>query len=1242
MPRTISSSVTGPVTLAFPTDNPLTITSTGTVTSTGAGNDGIDGSGGAWTVGNSGTVSSGNADGFNLSGGATLTNNAGGVITSTGTAGSGLFVGAALYIRGGTGNVTNNGSISGVGYGVGLAGGGSVTNTSSLTGGEDAIRISGGAGTISNTGTIAGTVDDAIGLFSGGSITNASGATISSAGTMGAAVYTTGGATNVTNSGNVTSANHGFLIEAGGTVTNNAGASISVVNTGVFFKVLPGTVLNSGNISGTGMSGTGVYLENSGNVTNTSTGTISGALFGAFLEGSGGSISNSGSISGASADGVVLGMGGTVTNLAGGNITGGSTGVYVKYRATGTVTNSGNIAGTTTSSTGVDLAGGGTLTNNATGTITGGTNGVFVGSSSTLATLSMIGTISNAGHIQGVSADGVDLLKGGSVTNLAGGTITGNSNGVYVNAGSSGTVINGGNIIATSTTGAGVDLGGGGSVTNNSGSSISGGSFGVFTTGASGTVTNNASIAGSHGVGLSAGGSVTNSSTGTITGQLAGVQALTSIASLVNTGLITATAGAGADIEGGGSVTNNAGGNITGSTFGVFMSGSANTVTNAGTITGPTYAVDFTGSGTNRLIVDPTAVFTGKVAANSTAANTLELASGTGSIGGLGGVGSSFANFQTLAVDAGGSWTLTGANTTTSVLDAGSLDLAGTLNNSATIAFQGSSSQLLVDNAATFGSNVGTPSYTGPQLQDFISGDKIDLKNISSAGVTLSYNATTGLLQITNGASQVATLDFQNSSLGSGFFDAMSDGGTGTLIALGPDIPPVIGGTLADQAITDHQTVNPFADVTVTDAESGVTITATINFNGANGSFTAASLAAAGFTGSNGSYSTVTAVSAATLQSDLRQLVFMPTEGEVPPGSTVTTNFTLALNDQHGGTPSNSTTSVVATAVTGGLSDVLWRNSNDDTLAEWTMSGSQITSDPQITFQGNVVAPGPAWSLAGIGEFAGGGTTDLLWRNANGTLAEWAMNGSQITSSQFVTFQGNPVDLSSSWSLAGIGDFNGNGTSDVLWRNTDGTLAEWTMNGSQITSSQFVTFQGNPVDLSSSWSLAGVGDFNGNGTSDVLWHNTDGTLAEWTMNGSQITSDPLVTFQGNVVDLASSWSLAGIGDFNGNGTSDVLWRNTNGTLAEWTMNGSQITSSQYVTFQGNPVTLDASWQIAQIGDFTGNGTSDILWRNSNGALAEWTMNGSQITSSQYVTFQGNPVSLANSWTTLAKPTDFIG
>ena len=40
------------------------------------------------------------------------------------------------------------------------------------------------------------------------------------------------------------------------------------------------------------------------------------------------------------------------------------------------------------------------------------------------------------------------------------------------------------------------------------------------------------------------------------------------------------------------------------------------------------------------------------------------------------------------------------------------------------------------------------------------------------------------------------------------------------------------------------------------------------------------------------------------------------------------------------------------------------------------------------------------------------------------------------------------------------------------------------------------------------------------------------------------------------------WAPAGplpeTGDFNGDGKSDILWRNTNGEMAIWLMNGAQV------------------------------------------------------------------------------------
>ncbi len=61
------------------------------------------------------------------------------------------------------------------------------------------------------------------------------------------------------------------------------------------------------------------------------------------------------------------------------------------------------------------------------------------------------------------------------------------------------------------------------------------------------------------------------------------------------------------------------------------------------------------------------------------------------------------------------------------------------------------------------------------------------------------------------------------------------------------------------------------------------------------------------------------------------------------------------------------------------------------------------------------------------------------------------MNSSNIWSAQTLG-QADP-----SWSIIGAADFNGDGRSDLLWRQSgSGMLAEWLMDGSQITSSQII------------------------------------------------------------------------------------------------------------------------------------------------------------------------------------------
>ena len=213
--------------------------------------------------------------------------------------------------------------------------------------------------------------------------------------------------------------------------------------------------------------------------------------------------------------------------------------------------------------------------------------------------------------------------------------------------------------------------------------------------------------------------------------------------------------------------------------------------------------------------------------------------------------------------------------------------------------------------------------------------------------------------------------------------------------------------------------------------------------------------------------------------------------------------------------------------------------------------------------------------------------------------------------------------------------------SDLLWHNSAGQLVLWTLNGSTITGSGLVTSGGNPVNPDPSWSIAGVGDLDGDGMSDLVWRNSaTNQVTAWFMNGSSISGSGDLSAGGVAAKPDASWGVAGVGDFNADGAADLLWRKSDGTLAMWLMNGSSIDRSNFVTSGGLPVSPDAAWHVVEIGDFNGDARSDILWRNDSGVTAEWLMKGATITSSVTPSSGGNPVNPDPTWSVQAKPTNF--
>ena len=91
--------------------------------------------------------------------------------------------------------------------------------------------------------------------------------------------------------------------------------------------------------------------------------------------------------------------------------------------------------------------------------------------------------------------------------------------------------------------------------------------------------------------------------------------------------------------------------------------------------------------------------------------------------------------------------------------------------------------------------------------------------------------------------------------------------------------------------------------------------------------------------------------------------------------------------------------------------------------------------------------------------------------------------------------------------------------------------------------------------------------------------------------------------------MTSNFVVQGIGDFNGDGKIDILWRDTNsGVLSIWFTNGAQVTSGAAVG------ALSSNWSVAQIGDYNGDGMSDILLLDSADDVAVWLMNGATVAS----------------------------
>jgi hypothetical protein len=228
------------------------------------------------------------------------------------------------------------------------------------------------------------------------------------------------------------------------------------------------------------------------------------------------------------------------------------------------------------------------------------------------------------------------------------------------------------------------------------------------------------------------------------------------------------------------------------------------------------------------------------------------------------------------------------------------------------------------------------------------------------------------------------------------------------------------------------------------------------------------------------------------------------------------------------------------------------------------------------------------------GDFNGDHKTDILWRNqATGEDKIWFMDGTKLLNEfPLQSFMPDP-----NWNIVGTADFDGDGQTDILWRNAaDGNNLVWVMNGIRL-------FREAPLPpvADTNWKIVAAGAFDGDAGPDIAWRNAaTGENGVWLMDGTTVVGGAVLP---GVADL--NWNIVGVGDFNAMGKSDILWRNqATGDNVVWFMNDTTVTGGAVLA----PVP-DGNWRIAGVGDFNGDGRPDIVWRNAvTGENLVWFMN----------------------------------
>ena len=303
-------------------------------------------------------------------------------------------------------------------------------------------------------------------------------------------------------------------------------------------------------------------------------------------------------------------------------------------------------------------------------------------------------------------------------------------------------------------------------------------------------------------------------------------------------------------------------------------------------------------------------------------------------------------------------------------------------------------------------------------------------------------------------------------------------------------------------------------------------------------------------------------------------------------------------------------------------------------------SGNPSTAN--ATLQGDLLGAFLGYSVAGAGDVNADGYADVIvgaYRYESGQAEEGAAfvfhgassgisNGNPATAN--ATLQSNQDFAELGVSVDGAGDVNGDGYADVIVGadifadGESGEGAAFVFHGSASgiasgnPSTANATLQSNQMDGRLGYSVAGAGDVNGDGFSDVivgarlydLGETNEGVVFVFHGGMSGVASGnpstASATFESNQGGAFLGTSVAGAGDVNGDGYADVVVGATDYSSgqskegAAFVLHGgasgipSGNPTTANVTLQSDQVMAYLGQSVAGAGDVNGDGYADVI------------------------------------------------